>query len=477
MKNKLVQRIMINALLYFILLLTTINAQSKFQKVDSLITYCYENGLFNGTILLAENQNVFYKKAFGYADLSNKEILEPDHQFYLASVSKQFTTMAIMMLKERGQLSYDNKLSGYFSEFPDYADKVTIRHLMTHTSGIPNHYRLVEQIEGLSNKDAFDKLIKVDHPDFEPGTKYSYSNGGFILLAMIVEKVSGMSLHNFLEDNVFKPLGMNNTVVYDSDYKLNKRVKGYNLYDYEDDYKFFTTGAGGIYSTVEDLFKWDQALYTNKLVSSVTLEEAFTPYRLVDNSFTEYGFGWVIVHEENIVSHGGALAGFRTYIERQLSDKNTIIMLTNKGGAVQIRAIRDAVNSILNDEPFDLPLIPIRLVLNKYYRSEGIDKTLKVYHELKNYKIDLYDFSENQLNLFGYYVLNINAEDAVKVFELNTLEYPDAYNTYDSLGEAYYVLGDFDKALDNYKKSIELNPKNNNAKEMINKIKIKMGIK
>lgn len=469
-KNRIL-RINVIILLLIVSYIPNLTAQSKTVKIDSLMNFCHSRGIFNGTILVAENKEIIYKNSFGYSDLATLEKLTPAHQFYLASVSKQFTATAAMILKERGLLSYEDKLSEYFSEFPDYSHKVTIGNLMTHTSGIPNHYRLIEPKTGLSNQDAFNKLVQVKELEFEPGTKYRYSNGGYILLAMIVEKVSGMSIHDFLEENIFNPLRMENTLVYDSDYKLDKRVKGYNSYGYDDDYEFFTTGAGGIYSTVEDLYKWDQALYTNKIVSNETLEEAFAPYRLIDNSFTEYGFGWAINHKENIVSHGGALAGFRTYIERQLTDKNTIILLTNNGDAVRINQIRDALNSILHDESFQFPVVPIRLVMNKYYHSEGIDKAISIYHKLKSDSSGIYDFSENQLNLFGYYVLNISPDDAVKVFKLNTQAYPEAYNTYDSLGEAYFVKGNFDEAIINYEKSLELNPENNNAKEMIKKIK------
>ncbi len=460
-------------LTFSVLFLTspTINSQQKTENLDSLLTYCNTNGIFNGTVLIAENQNVIYKKTLGYADFEKGEKLTPDHQFYLASVSKQFTTMAVMMLKEKGQLSYDDKLSKYFDEFPDYADDVTILNLMTHTSGIPNHYRLVEQKPGLSNQDAFNKLITVQELDFEPGTQYRYSNGGFILLAMIVEKVSGQSLHDFLEQNVFGPLDMNNTFVYDKTYKINKKAIGYDIFGNNDDYIFYTTGAGGIYSTVEDLFKWDQALYTDKLVSHESLEEAFSPFRLTDNSFSDYGFGWAVNYDDNIVSHGGGLAGFRTYIERQMDNKNTIIFLTNNGDAVQFGALKNALSNILNDQPFELPKIPVQLTMNEYYTKYGVDSATAWYREQIENKNKRFNFAEVQLNEYGYYLLaKKDIDGAIKVFTLNTETFPKEYNTYDSLGEAFFTKGNTELALKSYRKSLELNPDNKNAKEMINKI-------
>ena len=162
-----------------------------------------------------ENDKILYTNSFGYANFKTQEKLTAEYAFYLASVSKQFTTMAIMILKEKGSLDYDNSLSDYFPEFPQYAEKVKIKNLMSHTSGIGDHFELGAYKPDLTNADVLELLISQDSLNFEPGSKYQYSNGAFVLLALIVENVSGMPYHTFMKENIFTPLGMNNTLVYD----------------------------------------------------------------------------------------------------------------------------------------------------------------------------------------------------------------------------------------------------------------------
>jgi CubicO group peptidase (beta-lactamase class C family) len=240
-------------LIIFISISASLIAQPKAEKIDELMNYCNKNGIFNGTILVSDNGEIIYRKAFGIANKEKNEMLEPDHQFYLGSVSKQFTTMAIMLLKHEGKLEYSDKLIKYFPDFESFASTVTIKQMMNHTSGIPDHYRLVEQKAGLNNEDAMNSLLEHGRLDFPPGDLYRYSNGGYVMLAMIAEKAAGESLHDYLHNKVFTPLEMKNTLVYDKTYEIAKPAIGYNIYGDEDDYHFFTTGAGGIYSTIDDL--------------------------------------------------------------------------------------------------------------------------------------------------------------------------------------------------------------------------------
>jgi len=449
-------------------------AQEKAKKIDKLMTYCWENGIFNGTISVVENQKVIYKKAFGLADFETKTNLETDYVFYLASVSKQFTSMSIMILKERGKLSYDDPLSKYFPEFPVYAKKVSIRHLMTHTSGIPDHFRLGANRPGLKNQDVLDLLIKQDSLDFQPGEKFSYSNGGYVLLAMITEQVSELPLHTFMKKNIFEPLGMGSSLVYDeSKPDIARKAVGYNLDGEKDDYNILTTGAGGIYSNVEDLFIWDQALYENKLVDQKTLNEAFQPFKLNNDTLSNYGYGWGISEDEfgKRVSHSGGLAGFRTYIERQLESQKTIILLTNNGNAFASGGIRIALRNILNNKEYTLPKIPITIALNEMLKTKEISEVLAQYQSLKKNNEQNYDFNENQLNNLGYQLLGENKiKDAIEIFKLNTQIFPESFNPYDSLGEAYLLDGNKKLAISNYKKSLELNPNNTNAKKVLIKL-------
>ena len=331
-------------------------------SIDSLMNYSYKNGVFNGTILVSKNNEVIYRNSFGYADFDKNEFLVPESSFYLASVSKQFTTMAVMLLKEKGQLSYEDKLSDYFPDFPEYADIVTIRHMMTHTSGIRDHYGLNAYKVGLNNDDVYELLVKQEDLDFEPGSQFSYSNGGYVLLSMIVEKASGKPFHEFMKTNIFIPLDMTNTLVYDqSKPMIANRAIGYNTSGKLDDYEIFTTGAGGIYSNVDDIFKWDQALNSNQLISSESLNEAYQPYLLSSGDTSYYGFGWEINQKKNWVGHSGGLSGFRTYLRRYPDKGDAFVLLTNKGDAVAIDDITTSLERILANEDFKLPKIPLQI--------------------------------------------------------------------------------------------------------------------
>lgn len=462
----------------FILLLPVISqsksvneTKTKHEEIDILMKHCYENGMFNGTILVSENGKVIYRNAFGYANLGTKEQLITESAFYLASVSKQFTSMAIMILKEKNKLKYSDKLSKYFPEFPAYADDVTIKQLMTHTSGIPNHYRLGAYKPNLKNSDVLEILIKQKSLDFNPGDRYSYSNGGYVLLAMIAEKASGVPFHIFMDENIFKPLGMNKTLVFDeSKPKVKNRALGYNMFNELNDYEILTTGAGGIYSTINDLFLWDQSLYTEILVTRESINEAFTPTVLNDGKISNYGFGWAITgnNQNKSVSHGGSLAGFRTYIKRDITKKNAYIILTNNGNAVKLTEINNAIENILGNSSYALPKIPISAKLIDLLEVNNTETALNLTREILKNQQNEYQIDELVINGIGYKYLNEgNMETAIAIFKFNIELNPTSSNVFDSMGEAYMNKGDTTQAIINYKKSIQLHPNNSNAIKML----------
>ncbi|NOG83134.1 MAG: serine hydrolase [Planctomycetes bacterium] len=442
--------------------------------IDTFMSYCYENDIFNGTICITEKDSILYRKAFGLADVLKKEELATDHVFYLASVSKPFTTMAIMILKEQKRLNYYETLQDYFPEFPPYASKITVQHLMTHTSGLSDHFKLGIDKPNLTNGDVLNVLIKQDSPNFEPGEKYSYSNGGYVMLAMIIEKTSNKTLHAFMKENIFDPLRMKNSLVYDeSKPQIAKRAIGYNIFREDDDYHILTTGAGGIFSTVEDLSKWNNALMNNRLIKRETLNEAYISHKLNNDSFTNYGYGWSINHDSlgHRVSHKGGLSGFRTYIERNLSRKTSFFYLTNFGNSIPMDQINEGLRNILHNKPYSLPKIPISKTLCDIIKSGGVEKAIDQYHIYKNESNKKYNFDEGQLDSLGYYLLGKKKiMEAIDVFKLNTTSYPEASSPYDSLGDAYTINEDYESAITNYKKSLELNPTNSNSEAILAKI-------
>jgi len=327
--------------------------QNRVQKIDSLLVELHSRGKFNGNILIAEKGNVLYKKSFGFANEETKQLLNENSIFELASCSKQFTAMAILILKEKGKLNLDGTISKYIPELAFY-DSITIRHLLNHTSGLPDYMEVMDNVFDKSkiatNKDIINTFAKIRPKAlFKPNSKYQYSNTGYALLASIIEKTSGETYSEFLQKNIFKPLKMQNSFVYNRrfapkqidnyafGYVYSDSLKKYFLPDNLDETKIVTwldgiVGDGCVNSTINDLLKWDIALYTNKLLPKELINEAFQVATLNDDSQTKYGFGWEVDDSTDfgkIVSHGGGWPGYVTYIERNLSNDKTIIILQN----------------------------------------------------------------------------------------------------------------------------------------------------
>lgn len=310
-------------------------------RLDALFQKLRNTYGFNGAVLLAENNHVIYKKALGYADLKTREELTTQSIFQLASVSKQFTAIAVMMLKSKGLLNYDDKIKKYFPNFP-FAD-VSIRHLLNHRGGLPD-YRwfldpyLSDKYAPVSNQQMMGYFARYQPPAyFTAGAHHAYSNTGYAVLAALVEKISGVSFSKFMELAVFKPLGMKNTYVYSKCEHESppQAVKGYEKngrWEAPNDCFNGITGDKNIYSTVEDLFLWDQALYSNKLLPQKELEEAYKPGNPELKGYRNYGFGFRIsqqVKDKKIVYHSGWWRGFRTFFLRNISDHSSIIILSN----------------------------------------------------------------------------------------------------------------------------------------------------
>src|SRR6187455_915999 len=337
---------------FFILfLLFTNTGFSQEEKLDSFFAAQKD---FNGVILIAEKGNAVYQKAFGYREFENQIPLQASDIFELASVSKQFTAMIIMMLKEKDLLNYDDSVSKYL-EIPYKG--MTIRNLLTHTSGLPDYQEIMDKYWDKSkvagNPDCIEYLNKyTQSKHFEPGEKYEYSNTGYMLLASIAEKASGKDFIELCRKWIFRKLKMKSTDIRTLEEK--KATKNFaigHIY-VEERNKFVRAdsfpssnytiwlgnrkGPGRISSTATDLLKWDKALYTNKLIKQSTLQEAFTPMKLDDGSFSNYGFGWTLRTDSaygKIVSHTGDNPGYKTQIIRYIDKQKTIVLLNNNAHA------------------------------------------------------------------------------------------------------------------------------------------------
>ena len=321
------------------------------QRIGELVRQLHDRGLFTGELLVAEKGSVTYEGAFGVADIRTGRPYTTQTRSCLASLTKPITATAAMMLAGSGRLAYDDPLSKYLPGFTDAVGAVTLRHLMTHTSGIPDYPQLNVDHPGVTNAEILAALKKLAQTSFPPGQKYEYSNSGYVLMALVIEAVSGQSLPRFFGARIFEPLGMAATFVLTSPAQKTADVaRGYDKGGVADDFEGMATGESGVYSTVADLLRFDQALYTDALVSHAALAEAFVPARVREGS-TTYGLGWNIVTDAGgtRVWHQGNTAGFRAFIERRLRDRITVIMLTN-GGDTNRMAINDAIQQILRGE-------------------------------------------------------------------------------------------------------------------------------
>jgi len=297
-----------------------------------------------------------FAKGYGVADLEKKTPITPDTDFRLASVTKQFTAMSIMLLVHDGKLHYDDTLGKIFPEFPEYGGAITIRELLNHTSGLKDYGELylkqmgentpMEQVPQLLDKDVLKILEQQTATEFPPGTKWEYSNSGYAVLAMVIQKVSGQPYQDFVRERIFKPLGMNKTIAFVK--QLNEvpnRAFGYNKDKISGKFVFgdqsptsAVLGDGGIYTSIKEMAKWDKGLREHKLLSEAEMREAMTPVPVTegrkrkDGTMIEYGFGWFLDpykgHERNY--HDGGTTGFLTTIQRFPKDGLTVIVLANR---------------------------------------------------------------------------------------------------------------------------------------------------
>ncbi|MDZ7268676.1 MAG: beta-lactamase family protein [candidate division KSB1 bacterium] len=308
--------------------------------MEALFRAYNQPGVPGAAVMIIHRGKPVFVRAYGLANLADQTPVRPATNFRLASLTKQFTAMAIMMLVEHGKLTYERTLTEIFPEFPAYGRTVTLRHLLQHTSGLIDYEDLLPDTATVQvlDRDVLALMQAQDSTYFPPGTQYRYSNSGYAVLAMVVERVSGMRFAEFLRTNIFQPLGMHTTVAFENGVShVPHRALGYR----EENGAFVlkdqsltsaVLGDGGIYSSLEDLFKWDQALYTEKLVSAATLQQAFTPGVLADGRPLDYGFGWRVqdYRGHRRLQHTGSTSGFRNVIQRYPDDKFSVIILTNR---------------------------------------------------------------------------------------------------------------------------------------------------
>jgi CubicO group peptidase (beta-lactamase class C family) len=460
---------------------------------ETLFSTMYERGMFNGNVLVLKDGQTVYKASFGVKNIDPIDSLDTESMFRLASVSKEFTATAILQLQEKGLLNIDQNIKDFIPELP--YEGISVRNLLNHVSGLPDYEALLDKfwkpelpyndperfITG--NEDIIAMMVeKKPEMDFQPEEKWEYSNTGYVLLATIVARVSGMPFDQYMQEHIFKPAAMNNTVVYNYkttiDPDLPNRVFGYRTEldgsRIAEDIHYINPaqGDGGIYSSLEDLKKWDRILYTDKIINETSKKEAFSPFVLKNGDTTNYGFGWFLDKSpsgKKVVTHSGGWVGFRTFIYREIEENNSFIILTNNSSNYLIDAVKQ-VKNMLHDRDYVIPKMAISDTVAKVVLAQGTKEGIETYKSLKESSSDLYDFRENSLNLLGYQLMQMNKnQEALDILAFNNEQFKESANTFDSLGDAYLATGDTLKAIVNFEKAFAMDSTFIMSKEKIEK--------
>lgn len=455
--------------------------KTKVDKIDEIIRLYSENAGFNGSVLVAHNGKVIYKNGFGLANMEWNIPNEVNTKFRIASVTKPFTAMLVMQLVAENKLDLQKPITTYLKDYPkENGSKITIHHLLTHSSGLKRDVE-TEQKQ-FHNPKQLVEILGNEPLIHKPEEKFEYSNAGYILLGYILETVTKKSYKDLLEENIFKPLNMNNSGFYRHRLLLENRSSGYrnNFIDYQNsNYRDFSNAysAGAIYSTVEDMFLFDQAMYSEKILPKKYMDLILTKYIQADFG-GHYGYGLELAKKPignssdmiETIGHSGTLPGYCAVYTRIPSSHSAIIFLSNTGRAY-LNTMTTAITGILYDKPYDKPKKSIAKAFIDTIDKKGIDSGIRFFNKFKNN--DDYYVKEKEMNIVSYKLLQSNrVQEAREVLKLAIGVFPNAFNLYDSYGEVLLVLGEKEKAIENYKKSVELNPKNKNGIRILKELEV-----
>lgn len=494
-------------LLSSLFLTNDIMGQNVRMHLDSFFNTLSKYNEINGNALITDKGIILYQKSFGFADFKRKIKNSDSTEFSLASISKVFTSTAILQLRDRGKFKLDDPFVKFFPDFPYQG--ITIRNLLSHTSGLPDYQIYEEQINKnpdkvFTNNDVIPSLKKWNKPlEFNPGQKWGYSNTNFCLLALLVEKSSGLAFQQYVKRYIFEKAKMNSTY-FITELKRSQESKQAVNYEYPflfsdklqnvdslKKYKWRTynasgfVGQGNIITTTIDMLKFDNALYGEKLLKQSTLNEAFIPAKLNNGKINNasigigeasYGLGWFILSDTSagkIVWHTGGQPGALSIFIRNISKKQTVIMFDNTfnrslyGNGMNVMAIMNSKDVIVSKKS----------LIHNYGQAlidNGVDAAFCKFQMLKADSTHYY-FSENDMNELGLQLLYSGAfknhnDLSLEVLKLNILLFPVSFNTYDSYGEALARVGKTNEAIVMYKKSIELNPNNDGGKQALKRL-------
>jgi CubicO group peptidase (beta-lactamase class C family) len=351
------KRIHTTLALILLLSITCLAQNGVSTKIDEYVrTEMQAQQIPGVSLAVVKDGEILLARGYGFANVEHQVPAKPETIFQSGSTGKQFTATAVMMLVEEEKLSLDDKLTKYFSDSPDAWRDITVRHLLTHTSGMTDYPRDFDLRRDYTEDELLQR-VKTIPLAFQPGEKWSYSNLAYVMLGILIHKVSGKFYGDFLQERVFKPLAMSTARIISEADIVPNRAAGYRIVNGQLKNQNWvsptlnTTADGALYLTVYDMAKWDAALYTDKLLKKSTLEQMWAPVKLKSGKTHPYGFGWALteVRGHRIVEHGGSWQGFKAQITRYLDDKLTVIVFANQARADQAK-LAHGVAAIINPE-------------------------------------------------------------------------------------------------------------------------------
>jgi CubicO group peptidase (beta-lactamase class C family) len=363
---------------FFVILLfnSTIWSGDLDNRLDNLFVRWERSDSPGCALAVVKDGRIIYKKGYGMANLELDVPIRPDSVFYIGSVSKQFVAFCVALLVEQSKLSLDDDIRKYLPEMPDYGSHITLRHLIHHTGGIRDYLEL-EDIAGIPfgmyhEKEALNLICRQKKLNFVPGEESSYSNSGYFLLGVIVKRVSGKSLREFADENIFGPLNMKNSRFHDNYAELvEKRATGYYDRGGGEYRNFISTfdcvGSGGLFTSVEDLFLWDQNFYHHRVGGKAVMDLMHTQGVLNDGTKLDYAFGLIVGEYRGlrVVEHGGSLGGYRADMLRFPDQRFSVILLSNLSSFNPSRLVREVADICLTDEFKEEQIIPARKQVEK----------------------------------------------------------------------------------------------------------------
>jgi CubicO group peptidase (beta-lactamase class C family) len=454
--------------------------REKTDKIDRLLNLYDTFGELSGVVFVAQDGKIIYKKAFGEANQEWKIDNTTDTKFRIGSLTKQFTAAIILQLEEEGKLKIKYTIADYLPYYrKDVGKKVTLHQLLNHTSGIPNYTNHLDFVNSAVRSHVpTEKLVTEycsDDLEFQPGERFKYNDSGYAILGAIIEQVTGETFETNLKKRILSPLEMTDSG-YDSPYTiLDKRASGYQKVGFQYINAMFIdisiyNATGGMYSTVDDLYKWNKALNGEAILSKRAKKKMFS-----SNKIDRYGYGWHIEDTPTNINgsettkayHPSKISGFASVNIKLIEHNHTVIILSNSD-MVPVNEIGEKLVATLYDLPYDLPRKSIIPIMLQSIEKQGIEVAIQGYKNLKIAQKDIWTIRVGELDDLGKELVKLDKiKAALAIFTLNIEEFPKSDIPSESLANYYEKKGEKEKALEYYRKALEINPNNSDVEGKI----------